>query len=364
MATLLSKAERSYIVSGLTARLGASIRQDGRDVHDYRTIGVMTGDGVAPLANGSAKVSVGGTEVVAAVRLEVGDTSSYSSSGGGGGGGGGGVGNDEGRIRCNVTCSPAAYPHLSSNQQDEIQNDLTSLLQSVYSRPTPPHHPSSSSSSSLSFWDQLESNLLILSTGKIRKYWTLHLDAVVLSDAGNLYDVLFLACRGALWDTRVPRTRAVEYRHQRQPDDKGEEEGGRDMWKEAIRSTHKNKRGGVGAADFELEDPSELGRWLIGRERCPAAVTLNILPTAHLVDATHAEEQAIPLKLVLLYSFANDDDEQKASSSALFLGMRLIGPGQVPLEYLKGLLQQGETYAQQLVVAFDAQLTALERSRE
>ncbi|KAG8797637.1 hypothetical protein FRC17_007688 [Serendipita sp. 399] len=268
--------------------------------------------------------------------------------------------------------SPAAYPHLSSNQQDDIQNDLTSLLQSVYSRPTPPHPPSSSSSS-LSVWDHLESNLLILSTGKTRKYWTLHLDAVVLSDAGNLYDVLFLACRGALWDTRVPRTRAVEYRHhhhQRQQDDKGEEEeGGRDLWKEAIRSTHKNKRGGGGgAADFELEDPSELGRWLIGRERCPVAVTLNILPTAHLVDATHAEEQAVPLKLVLLYSFTNNDDrdQQKAasSSSSSFLGMRLMGPGQVPLEYLKGLLQQGETYAQQLVVAFDAQLMALERSRE
>ncbi|KAG8755083.1 hypothetical protein FRC14_004371, partial [Serendipita sp. 396] len=109
MATLLSKAEKSYIVSSLTSTVVA-LRHDGRDVHDYRTIHIVTGNGngngggeVAPLANGSAKVSVGGTTVVAAVRLEVEDVSGfqyqYRRAGGGGGGGGG----DEGRIRCNVT---------------------------------------------------------------------------------------------------------------------------------------------------------------------------------------------------------------------------------------------------------------------
>jgi exosome complex component RRP42 len=87
MATTLSKAEKSYIISSLTS--SSPIRRDGRSPHDYRSITVLTGDNVAPLANGSAKVRVGGTEVVAAVRLEVEDLS--------------GAGSSKGRVLCNVT---------------------------------------------------------------------------------------------------------------------------------------------------------------------------------------------------------------------------------------------------------------------
>ncbi|KAG8749137.1 hypothetical protein FRC14_001668 [Serendipita sp. 396] len=269
-------------------------------------------------------------------------------------------------MRCS---SPAAYPHLSSNQQDEIQNDLTSFVHSIYSSNSSSSSSSNSKSAttttanassrrSFSFFEEVESELVILPG---RKAWTLYLDAVVLSDAGNLYDVLFLACRGALWDTRVPRTRAVEYQQQqqRQPNRGGgrgqsgmgggdEEE---DMWKEAIRTRVQSR-----AADFELEDTSEAGKRLSGREKCPVAVTLNILPTRHVLDATYAEEQAVPLKLVLLYSFTSHEDGEEAR----FLGMRLIGPGQVPLGYLKELLRQGQGYAKQLVLAMDAQLVAQE----
>ncbi|KAG8811119.1 hypothetical protein FRC18_003654 [Serendipita sp. 400] len=286
-------------------------------------------------------------------------------------------------MRCS---SPAAYPHLSSNQQDEIQSDLTSFVHSIYSSNSSSSSNSSNSKSaaattnanattananassrrSFSFFEELESELVILPG---RKAWTLYLDAVVLSDAGNLYDVLFLACRGALWDTRVPRTRAVEYQQQqRQPNrggGRGERGGGaggdgeEDMWKEAIRQKGQSQSR---AADFELEDTSEAGKRLSGREKCPVAVTLNILPTRHVLDATYAEEQAVPLKLVLLYSFTNRDDGggDEDGEGARFLGMRLIGPGQVPLGYLKELLRQGQGYAKQLVLAMDAQLVAQE----
>ncbi|KAG8845743.1 hypothetical protein FRB91_001526, partial [Serendipita sp. 411] len=305
---------------------------------------------------------------------------------------GGGGGSDEGRIRCNVTCAPAAYPHLSSNQQDEIQSDLTSFVHSIYSSNSSSSNSSNSKSKStsattnanattananassrrsFSFFEEVESDLVILPG---RKAWTLHLDAVVLSDAGNLYDVLFLACRGALWDTRVPRTRAVEYQQQQQHRQQqykggggGERGGGgagggggeEDMWKEAVRQKGQSQSR---AADFELEDTSEAGKWLSGREKCPVAVTLNILPTRHVLDATYAEEQAVPLKLVLLYSFttSHDEDEDEDGEGARFLGMRLIGPGQVPLGYLKELLRQGQGYAKQLVLAMDAQLVAQE----
>jgi len=87
MATTLSKAEKSYILTSLTS--SPSLRQDGRAPHDYRIISVISGDEVAPLANGSAKVRVGGTEVVSAVRLEVEDLTNSGAN--------------KGRIRCSVT---------------------------------------------------------------------------------------------------------------------------------------------------------------------------------------------------------------------------------------------------------------------
>lgn len=71
----LSKSESSYIQTSLLAKR----RLDGRDLFDYRSILLETG--VSPLANGSAKVklggatgisgSSGGTDILAATKLEV-----------------------------------------------------------------------------------------------------------------------------------------------------------------------------------------------------------------------------------------------------------------------------------------------------
>ena len=170
--------------------------------------------------------------------------------------------------------SPAAYPHLSSNQQDDIQKDLTSLLKSTFST-TEPHDATANS-----FTGVVSKSLTILPG---RKAWTMYLDAVVLSDAGNVHDVLFLACRAAICDTRVPRTRAVEYA---QPS-KGsatsktgigsgemDVEDETDIWKAAVQTKRAAR-----AADFELEDTADQGVWLEGRERCPVAVTLNVVRT-------------------------------------------------------------------------------------
>lgn len=89
----ISKAESSYIQAGLKST--PPQRLDGRNLTDYRAIALETG--VAPLANGSAKLNIGrnphdgsgGTEVVAATKLE-GETVEE-----------GGV--DDGRVVCTVT---------------------------------------------------------------------------------------------------------------------------------------------------------------------------------------------------------------------------------------------------------------------
>lgn len=114
------------------------------------------------------------------------------------------------------------------------------------------------------------------------------------------------------------------------------------------------------------------------------------LPEIYILDATHTEEQAIPLKLILLYSFSKEKDFVPS-----FMGMRLMGPGQISLNYIKVLAkvshcpfdrsglfsfcytispfdffisfrhqpganvhQEGENYAKQLVLSLDSQLNA------
>ena len=93
----LSKAEKSYIQAGLLAN--PPTRGDGRAPSDFRTISLQTS--VAPLANGSARVSIGrnphdgsgGTEVMAAAKLEVESVDPGTGS----------EGVDGGRVVCTVT---------------------------------------------------------------------------------------------------------------------------------------------------------------------------------------------------------------------------------------------------------------------
>lgn len=101
--TSVSKSEKAYIQSSLHAP--NALRADGRSLKDFRTVFLETG--AAPLANGSACVNLGktshegggGTEAVAAVKLEVEDVEN-------------GDGVDGGRIVCTVIW--CAFLHLSS----------------------------------------------------------------------------------------------------------------------------------------------------------------------------------------------------------------------------------------------------------
>lgn len=66
---MASKSEKSYIQTSLLS--DPPFRADGRSLGDYRTISLETG--VAALANGSARVNAGGTDILAACKLEVED---------------------------------------------------------------------------------------------------------------------------------------------------------------------------------------------------------------------------------------------------------------------------------------------------
>ena len=128
-------------------------------------------------------------------------------------------------------------------------------------------------------------NLAIL---RGKKAWLLHLDLVVLADSGNVYDAVFMAARAALCDTRVPRTRSVEYQARKGA---GGVVGGK-----TTAATTATTTGGVGdmdideevvsgfdtrqiqtATDFELPDYWDEGEPLAGREAWPLCATLNIV---------------------------------------------------------------------------------------
>ncbi|GLB40678.1 putative 3' exoribonuclease family, domain 1 [Lyophyllum shimeji] len=291
----LSKAEKSYIQAGLLATPPA--RADGRALLDARTVALETG--IAPLANGSARLSIGrnprgggGTEVVAASKLEVESIEDDSDA------------RDGGRIICTVSCSPSAYPHLTSQALEDFQSDLTSLLHQTLAHPT--LHPR---------------NLGIL---KNKKSWLLHLDVLVLSDAGNVLDALFMAARAALWDTRVPRTRGVEYKA---PTRKADEVLPSGFETRVIQK----------ATDFELPDYWDEGEVLDGR-------TPGALPRCHGPRGGRLTP-APPPRLLL-----------SPSAPTVMQAMRMLGPGELTSAQLKELIKVGEQYAREMFAALDAKL--------
>ena len=182
---------------------------------------------------------------------------------------------------------------------------------------------------------------------------------MVLSDAGNIYDALFMAARAALWDTRVPRTRAVEYR----PDNKDNKAGNETMDVDPeSQSALDTRRSKAPATDFELEDSLDDGVVLGGQDVWPLSVTLNLvpnfffpftflysepfvchrrdipnkLPGVHFLDATTQEDAATPLRLILIFSCP-------PGSPAALHGMHLLGTaGDTDLAQIESLVKVSE----------------------
>jgi exosome complex component RRP42 len=164
-----------------------------------------------------------------------------------------------------INSSPGAYPHLTQQALEDLQHDLTAVLHTTLTHPS--LHPK---------------NLTILPH---KKSWLLHLDLLILSDAGNTLDALFLAARAALWDTKVPRTRSVEYKAPKSvlKDDGGFAGAnaaveGDDMDVDTAAPSGFDTRAHITrATDFELPDYWDEGEDLDGRDRWPVSVTLNLV---------------------------------------------------------------------------------------
>ncbi|KAL5635470.1 hypothetical protein ACGC1H_004308 [Rhizoctonia solani] len=319
----LSKAEIAYIRSGLLATTSDSgqLRGDGRGLFNYRPIGLELG--VSPATNGSARARVGGTEVWTGIKLEV-ETNEAKLAGA--------SGRDGGRVEFVVTCTPGSHPHLSGQAIDDL---------------------------SLEYSNQCAAALMPFLTPNPQytivpghKSWLVHIDSLVISDDGNLVDVLWMAIRGALWDLRIPRTNPVSFRAR----DSDKAARGGDAFGGAVKSKYQSTGGRSGAGEFELPDYWDDGESLNGRDSLPVCITYNLLPPMYFLDASASEELSVSNRLSLVFSCPNP--ASGAPHVPLLLNSWLNASVDFNANYLKAVIKDCESRAAQLARALDERMSS------
>lgn len=171
----LSLAEQHFIQGGITQDL----RSDGRGRQDFRSFSIEFG--VIPQANGSARVRIGSTDVIATVKADLGKPSTYRP--------------DQGKIEISVECSPIAAPEFERRGGDELSLELSGALQ----RCLLGGKSGAGAGIDLSTLNVME--------GKI--CWDLYIEGLVVSSDGNLLDTLSIAIKAALSNTCIPKVQVV-----------------------------------------------------------------------------------------------------------------------------------------------------------
>ncbi len=159
--------------------LDKGIRLDGRKLDEYRKIEIQTG--VYKTAEGSAKVNIGGTEVLAGVKLAV-DVPYPDIP-------------DQGTILVNAELLPLSNPNFESGPPDIWSIEIARVVdRGIRESKT------------------IDMNKLCIEKGK--KCWMVSIDVVPVNDNGNLLDVSSLAALAALRDARFPtyKDEAVDYK--------------------------------------------------------------------------------------------------------------------------------------------------------
>ncbi|XP_015900774.1 uncharacterized protein LOC107433900 isoform X2 [Ziziphus jujuba] len=167
----LSLGEKHFIQGGIAQDL----RSDGRKRLTYRPIYVETG--VIPQANGSARVRLGATDVIASVKAELGKPHPLQP--------------DKGKVAIYVDCSPTAAPIFEGRGGEELSMELSVALQRCLLG------GKSGAGAGISL------SSLVVVEGKI--CWDLYIDGLVVSSDGNLLDALGAAIKAALSNTGIPR---------------------------------------------------------------------------------------------------------------------------------------------------------------
>ncbi|XP_068337011.1 uncharacterized protein [Pyrus communis] len=167
----LSIGEKHVIQGGIAQ----DIRSDDRKRLTPRPINVKTG--VISQANGSTRVRMGATDVIASVKAELGRPTALQP--------------DKGKVFINVDCSPTAAPMFEGRGGEELSAELSVALRCCLL--------GGKSGSGAG----IDLSSLVVVEGKI--CWDLYIDGLVVSSDGNLLDALGAAIKAALSYIGIPR---------------------------------------------------------------------------------------------------------------------------------------------------------------
>ncbi|XP_060799152.1 exosome complex component RRP42 [Neoarius graeffei] len=180
MATIqVSEAEKVYIMHGVRDDL----RVDGRGCEDYRHMEIETD--VVSNTDGSAKVSLGQTDILVGIKAEIGRPRPMVP--------------DEGYLEFFVDCSANATPEFEGRGGEELGVELSNNLYKVFN-------------------NRHSLDLRSLCICPREHCWVLYVDVLLLQCDGNLFDAMSIAIKAALFNTRIPKVHISE-----------DEEGGKEI---------------------------------------------------------------------------------------------------------------------------------------
>lgn len=145
------------------------LRADGRSIHAPRSITIKTG--VLDKAEGSAQVSLGNTQVLVGVKVELGQPFKDTPN--------------QGVLVVHAENVPLASPIFEPGPPDENAIELARVIDR-----------------SLREVKAVDLESLVIRVGE--KVWNLWVDVYVLDHDGNLFDASMLAAMAALATTRIP----------------------------------------------------------------------------------------------------------------------------------------------------------------
>ncbi|MBW2971614.1 exosome complex protein Rrp42 [Candidatus Woesearchaeota archaeon] len=164
----------------IVSLLSKNTRLDGRKPDQYRPITVETG--VSRNAEGSAKVKIGDTEVIAGVKLEV--MKPYPDQ------------PEDGSMMVNVELYPLSSPEFETGPPDIFAIELARITDRAIRESK-----------------TLDTKALCIEKGE--KAWMVVIDICTLNDAGNLFDAIYLAAMAAMRDAVYPEYdgEKLDYKH-------------------------------------------------------------------------------------------------------------------------------------------------------
>ncbi|HII17620.1 TPA: exosome complex protein Rrp42 [Candidatus Woesearchaeota archaeon] len=149
--------------------LDAGFRLDGRKAEEFREISLETG--VTKTAEGSARVKIGGTEVMAGVKMEV--VTPYPDA------------PEDGTIIVNVELMPLSSPDFESGPPGIEAIEISRVVDR-------------------GIRESKALNFRKLCIEKDKKVWAVLIDLCTINAEGNLLDACALAALAALRDARLP----------------------------------------------------------------------------------------------------------------------------------------------------------------